>query len=123
MSISKSIKAMIYRYGESIKVVKGKSVLRARAIIQPLMYKNKMYLNGSALPAGTFDGGHYQMIAPADVDFGDFKGVIIEGAKNKYTLKRVEVVRADDSDLYIWAVLTPYYPFAQEDYGETKQCA
>ena len=54
---------MIYRYGESIKVVKGKSVLRARAIIQPLMYKNKMYLNGSALPAGTFDGGIYLPMA------------------------------------------------------------
>lgn len=123
MKIVNGVSIMINRYGESIKIVNGKKVKKAKAVIQPLMYKNKMYLNGISMDAGDFDGGHYQMIAPAQTDFGNFKTVRIEAKNFTYIIKRVEMIRAGDKDLYIWAVLTPYYPAGEDDYGETRLCA
>lgn len=123
MKMQNSVSFMINRYGESISIKDGNSVKKAKAIIQPLMYKNKMYLNGTAIAAGDFDGGHYQMIAPAETSFGDYKNVRIETKNFTYILKRVEVIRAADTDLYIWAVLTPYYPQGEDDYGEAPMCA
>ena len=123
MRIQSSVSYMINRYGENIRITDGKTVNKAKAIIQPLMYKNKMYLNGTAMAAGDFDGGHYQMIAPAETSFGDFKRVRIEAEAKTYIIKRAEVIRADDTDLYIWAVLTPYYPQGEDDYEESRLCA
>ncbi len=123
MKIVNSVSLMLNRYGESIKIVNGKKVKRAKAVIQPLMYKNKMYLDGTSIDAGDFDGGHYQMIAPAETDFGDYKYVRIEAKNITYIIKRVEMIRAQDKDLYIWAVLTPYYPMGEDDYGEARLCA
>lgn len=123
MKIVNSVSLMLNRYGESIRLVKGNKVNKAKAIIQPLMYKNKMYLDGVSMDAGDFDGGHYQMIAPSDTDFCDYKGVRIEAKNNAYIIKRVEMISADDKDLYIWAVLTPYYPSGEDDYGKTCMCA
>ena len=123
MSIIGSVGEMIRRYGESVKIADGNNVTKTKVIIQPLMYKNKMYLSGTSLPAGDFDGGHYQMVAPADTDFGDPKRVQIQAKNMTYIIKRLEMVRADNRDLYIWAVLTPYYPPGEDDYAEALRCA
>ena len=123
MRISDSVSLMLNRYGEKIRIVNGNKVCGAKAVIQPLMYKNKMYLNGISMNAGDFDGGHYQMIAPAQTDFGDFRSVRIEAEKNTYIIKRAELVRAGDKDLYYWAVLTPFYPQGEDDYEEIPKCA
>lgn len=118
-----SVTIMINRYGESIRIKNGESIKEARAIIQPLMYKNKMYVSGTSVSAGEVDGGHYQMIAPADAPFGDYKNTRIETKSSVYTFKRAEVIKAGDTDLYIWAVLAPFYPQGEDDYGKTPLCA
>ena len=87
------------------------------------MYKNKMYLGGTALPAGVFDGGHYLMIAPANLGVTDYRNTVIETADARYTIKRVERVKADNRELYLWAVLTPCYPPVEDDYDEYDKCA
>lgn len=123
MSVYKSIEKMICRFGEDILVTENMVRNRSKAIIQPLMYKNKMYLGGTALPAGFFDGGHYLMIAPASLKVKDYRRAVVDAMGTKYTLKRVEIVKADNKELYIWAVLTPYYPNAEDDYDEFDKCA
>lgn len=116
MSIYKSITAMLHRYGDDVTISEGGTERSGKAIIQPLMYKNKMYLGGSVLPGGFFDGGHYLMIAPVDSVISDYGNTLITDCGVTYTIKRSEVVRADNRDLYIWAVLTPHSPEAEDDY-------
>lgn len=119
MSVYSSITAMIRRYGDDITISESGNTRSSKAIIQPLMYKNKMYLGGSALPSGYFDAGHFLMIASIDEVITDYSQTLITDNGVTYTIKRSEVVRADNTDLYIWAVLTPYSPEAEDDYEET----
>ncbi|MBQ4569594.1 MAG: hypothetical protein IJA62_06045 [Ruminococcus sp.] len=123
MSVYNTIEKMIRRFGDDICIMEDALRNRSKAIIQPLMYKNKMYLGGTALPAGFFDGGHYLMIAPASLKVKDYRRAVVEDANAKYTIKRVEMVKADNKELYIWAVLTPYYPPVEDDYEELDKCA
>ncbi len=119
MSVLQSITPMIMRYGDDIEIECGGEVTKSKAIIQPMLYKNKMYLGGAISDAGWLDGGHYQMIAPADIEISDYRNTIITYRENRFTIKRSEVVSADNTDLYIWAVLTPCTPAVKDDYDDT----
>lgn len=123
MSAYKCIEKMIRRYGDDIKITENSVKKHSKAIIQPLMYKNKMYLGGTAVPAGYFDGGHYMMIAPASLGITDYRHTVIESMGAMYRVKRAEKVKADNELLYIWAVLVPYYPPAEDDYEQFDRCA
>ncbi len=109
---------MICRYGDTVTLSDSRRSQQEKAIIQPLMYKNKMYLGGTILPAGVFDGGHYIMIMPAQSEDWDYSDMVIKDGVSSYIIKRSEVIRADDCDLYVWAVLTPYGGKAEDDYED-----
>lgn len=119
MSIYKSVTLMIKKYGGDVAVrCQGEKTL-SRAIIQPMLYKNKMYLGGDMPDAGWFDGGHYMMIAPADISITDYRHTVIDYMGSSFVIKRSEVVSADDTPLYIWAVLTPWSPPLEDDYRDS----
>lgn len=119
MSVYKCIDVMLNRYGDDVTVKDKFGSFEGKAIIQPLMYKNKMYLGGEALPAGYYDAGHYLMIAPCDSFIRDYRSTLITAGGVTYTVKRSERVRADNTDLYIWAVLTLYNAPMEDDYAQT----
>lgn len=119
MSVYKSIDRMLHRYGSDVTVKDKFGSFEGKAIIQPLLYKNKMYLGGEFLPAGYYDAGHYLMIAPCDGFIRDYRSTLVTQGEVTYTIKRSERVSADDKDLYIWAVLTPYTAPLEDDYAQT----
>lgn len=119
MSVFETVTPLINRFGEDIELECGGKVTYSKAIIQPMLYKNKMYLGGDITDAGWFDGGHYQMIAPSDIAITDYRNTIVSSRGSRFTIKRSEVVSADNTDLYIWAVLTPYTPPVEDDYDDT----
>ncbi len=121
MSLYKCIDKMIKRYGDDITVKDKLGSFEGKAIIQPLMYKNKMYLGGDTLSAGYFDAGHYLMIAPCDGLIRDYRSTLVTCRDTTYTIKRSERVSADNEDLYIWAVLTTYTAPLEDDYAETPE--
>ncbi len=118
MSVYKCMDKMIKRYGGDIVVSDRFGSFDSKAIIQPLLYKNKMYLGGDALPAGYHDAGHYLMIAPCEGVIRDYPSTRITADGVTYTIKRSERVSADNRILYIWAVLTPYTAPSEDDYAE-----
>ena len=123
MREKETVSRLLGQFGERVIVREKSKVSKISAVIQPLLYKNKMYLDGKALAAGYFDGGHYLMIASADVGIEDYRNTVVEYKNTSYKLKRVEVISSGDCDLYIWAVLTPCAPLTEDDYAELNQCA
>lgn len=115
--MQKNISKMLQKYGNTVTVKDTFGTFEAKAIIQPLMYKNKMYLGGSELPAGYYDAGHYLMIAPCEDFIRDYRSTVITCAGESYTIKRSERVSAGEDNLYIWAVLTTYSPPMEDDYA------
>ena len=118
MRISKTITRMIKLAGGEVTIRDNNSVLKTKAIIEPLMYKNKMYISGEMLPLGYLDGGHYLMIAPAGIFSESPRGVMVSNRSGDYTVKRAETISAGGRALYVWAVLCAYGEAAGDEYDE-----
>ena len=117
MNIVRAIASAIKRFGNSVTVKNGEKSARLRCFIEPLRYKNKMYLNGVMLEPGYFDGGHYLFISSDSSVFdGGYDKSVISMGDDSFIIKRLERYRAFDKVLYIWAVLTPYIGMTEDDY-------
>lgn len=80
--------------------------ITVKAFVNPLLYKNKMYIGGKYLPDGFYDGGHYLYIGEAKIRLDDMPlGTIVECGENKYSIKHAEQYFMGDKALYSWAVL------------------
>ena len=81
------------------------TVLETHALIQPLLYKNKLYVELQPSEYGKFDDGCYLFLGPADSEFAADDIVIING--EKYITERYEMMYLFSQKLYGWAILRP----------------
>lgn len=96
------------RYGQtvSLHLPDGWSSGDFGAMIRPLRYKNKMYLDGVNTQIGFNAQGHYLYIGPSTHDItllADGAWILSHGIK--YRIDRAEKVRLGDSVLFIWAII------------------
>lgn len=117
------VSALIKRFGEEVLLSQQEIQQKTYAVIQPLLYKNKMYLGGKITPFGIRDDGHYLMIADIADKITDWGKVIVSNHAGKFSVKRAEVVSCGKDDLYIWAVITPCKEAVADDYEEYDRCA
>ena len=76
------------------------------AFIQPLRYKNKMYLYGVNTQIGFNSQGHYLYIGPPDHDLTTLEeGSWIKAGDEKYQIDRAERVCCGEELFYIWAII------------------
>lgn len=76
-----------------------------RALIQPLRYKNKMYLEGTHTPIGLNARGYYMYIGPADREISPGNGEWLESGGVRYEIDRAESVSFRGEAVYRWAIL------------------
>lgn len=111
---SQKVARLLEHWGQKVQVVTADEagnalVKEGKAFIQPLRYKNKMYLGGNYLPPGYADGGHYLYIGGPKqrIDLAPFDTVVRTAAES-YAVKKAEKVCLKDEVLYVWAVLQRY---------------
>ncbi len=97
------------RFGReiSLKSDDGRSSEIFHGFIQPLRYKNKMYLDGVYTVIGFDNQGKYLYIGPPKHDLTAFdtsSGYILCD-EVKYTVDRAEKVYCGEYPLYIWAII------------------
>ena len=109
MNIKKDIDKLIGRYGRTVTLYfPGKSGLNRtyKAFLQPLRYKNKIYLEGILSEIGFVDEGHYLYIGPAEHSLMNLPGKTeIRVGGDRYFVKRADQVYAGEQAIYTWAVL------------------
>ncbi|MBR5498145.1 MAG: hypothetical protein IKV76_09230 [Clostridia bacterium] len=98
----------INRYGRSVDVcdVRGKVVQKMNCFIQPLRYKNKMYMQDTPTDIGFDHSGYCLLIAPPWFDktaMGEY-GYIVAGNRH-YHVDRCDEIYFGSDVLYVWAVL------------------
>ena len=82
------------------------AVDRSGGFIQPLRYKNKMYLNGVNTVIGFNSQGHYLYIGPPDHDVSRLDSEQwIESNSQKFTVDRSEKVYFKNEVIYVWAII------------------
>ncbi len=96
-------------YGRSVCLTDGDAWTSEtfHAFIQPLRYKNKMYLYGIDTQIGFNAQGHYLYIGPPEHDLtavqdSDF---MIESGDVRYRIDRAEKVYCGESVFYVWAII------------------
>ncbi|MBR3987853.1 MAG: hypothetical protein IKK10_00935 [Clostridia bacterium] len=115
MSIYSSVFNELKKYGERITVTTEEGKTSFIGVLEPLLYKNKLYLGGEQLPQGLFDSGNYLLICPADVKLPVLGTAFFEAKEKKFVLKRSETVTMSSKPVYVWAVLSPYVRHKEED--------
>ncbi len=104
-----TLTSMMERYGRtvSLSMPDGWHSPQFRAFIQPLRYKNKMYLEGSHTEIGLYDPGYYLYIGPAAHDLTRLAAgaCVCAAGGEHYQIDRAERVFIGEKPLYIWAIL------------------
>lgn len=108
----KNFDAMVKRYGldVSLHLPDGWSSGIYQAFIQPLRYKNKLYLDGTHTDIGIALEGSYLYMGPANHDLTKLPSIayLIDCEKQKYFISRSEKVYFGKDVAYIWAILKKF---------------
>lgn len=98
------------RYGVKMSYINSLSKAKSfdfYAFLQPLRYKNKLYLSGVPTELG-YDGlNKYLLICPTDIDIGKIDGINYRlcFGDNAYGVDHYETVYSRNEPLYIWAIV------------------
>lgn len=107
--MEEQLAVLMQRYGRSVSLSTedGWHSPQFKAFIQPLRYKNKMYLEGVHTTIGIHDPGYYLYIGPAAHDvtrLGEDARLTAFGGE-PYQIDRAERVYIGENTLFIWAIL------------------
>ena len=98
------------KYGVKMSYIVASSKKQSKdffAFLQPLRYKNKLYLSGVPTELG-YDGlNKYLLICPADIDLGNIDGINYRlcFGENAYGVDHYETIYASGEAIYIWAIV------------------
>ena len=101
-----SVIKSIQTYGEDVTVINNDDTVLARAFIQPLRYRNKIYVGGEYRNLGMEYSEKYLYVGIPDIPLVENK-TIIERKDEKYLVKRVERYYVKEQVAYTWAILIP----------------
>ena len=105
MNIETKVSALLRHCGVPFTVTTGGKQLTSHAMIQPLRYKNKLYVELQPSEVGRIDDGCFLYLGPADITFkADDK---LEFADKKFVVERFENVYLFGKTIYNWAILRP----------------
>ena len=95
-------------YGRTVTLcdANGSTLNTFKALIQPLRYKNKMYLDGIYTEIGFNSQGHYLYLGPPEPDLCSLTaGDHLCADGMSYQIDRAEKVYHKDKVFYIWAII------------------
>ncbi len=108
MSFEKTISRFFKESGAQTSIHLGQMTYNVKAIIQPMRYKNKLYIELGRTELGFKDSECFLYLGPSDVDFsGAEMETYITTADRSYNVSRADRIMLGEKVAYIWAVLTP----------------
>ncbi len=106
MDYPKIVKAMLEKFGQSVKIEKQDGTeFSCCAVMMPLLYKNKLYVELQPSTVGKIDEGCYRFLGPEDAVFEPDDIVSFEG--KSYVTQRFERIYFCGKPFYTWAILRP----------------
>lgn len=120
MSLSSAVTNSISKLGGEVEISSRGQKVRARAIVEPLRYRNKIYIGGEYRSLGTLKRDRYLFIGTPDINLKENSSVI-ESVGGKYIVKRCETYFVQDRPIYVWAILVKFGQPLEDDYDTDKQ--
>lgn len=110
MALREKIKTAMENHGQRIYIHDGKVLsMPYNAFIQPIRYKNRMYLQDVSTVVGRDSKDYFLYIGPYDRAIDqENHNLVIESNSIKYSVVKSQPVRFDDQIVYIWAVIKEF---------------
>ena len=108
MRKSDNLESLLKRYGGTVYITSEKLNSEIfNALVQPLRYKNKMYVAGTNTEIGLAEENYYLYIGPGNKDLRKMgASVMLHTADGKsYEVQKSEKIYNGESVFYIWAVI------------------
>ena len=122
MSLLSCVDREIGRYGSSVTIDQGGDKISTKAFLEPLRYRNKIYIGGEYRTLGFLRREKYLYVGKSVHRLVENESVI-ETQGNKYIVKRCETYFVKDTPVYEWAILVPYGEEREDDYDtDTPAC-
>ena len=115
MSMMNAVISSISKYGGDVTVSQGSTRVRGRGIVEPLRYRNKIYIGGEQRHLGFMKRERYLFIGTPDFELVENRSVI-EAVSGKYIVKRCERYFVRDNAVYTWAIMVPFGERREDDY-------
>ena len=108
MDIKTSVAFLLEKVGEEASVFYGSAEKTVNAVIQPMRYKNKLYLDMTWGELGFKDTECFLYLGPPEADFTSLESeTFIKTNDRAYCVSRADRITVGGDIVYIWAVLTP----------------
>lgn len=90
-----------------MKVVSSDGEKQFKAFLQPLRYKNKMYLSSVSTELSYNNTRKFLLVCPADIDIENADGYnsIIKADENEFCVDHCELVYSGDEAVYCWSIV------------------
>ncbi|MGN1194864.1 MAG: hypothetical protein ACI4SB_05230 [Acutalibacteraceae bacterium] len=101
------IEMLLKKFGRKMTMTKNGEDKEIFGFLQPLRYKNKMYLNGVTTELGYNTTRKYLLISAASVKLKekDRENVIITASDGKYCCDHSETVHFGETECYCWSIV------------------
>ena len=106
MNVMPSVIKSIQTYGEDIAVINDDDTVLTTAFVEPLRYRNKIYIGGGYRTLGMKHSEKYLYVGIPDITLVENK-TIVKRKDNKYLVKRVERYYVGEQIAYTWGILIP----------------
>ena len=116
MSLLNCVDKEIGRFGSQVSITQRGTFVNTRAFLEPLRYRNKIYIGGEYHPLGFLRREKYLYVGKSSHRLIENESVI-EAQGSKYIVKRCETYYVKDTPIYEWAILVPYGDEREDDYG------
>ena len=110
------LRSMLNRYGETVEVYGSLGRVKARAFIQPLRRRHRLYINDKVIHAGYFDNSCKLYIGSPNDGYTLKEGTIIRSKAQDYVVMTSEDYVVGDETVYIWAILRLKNDLEEDDY-------
>ena len=100
-------KCFFEKFGRTMTIESPTATTQHKAFLQPLRYKNKMYLSGTLTEIGYDTLRKFVLICPADADITAVDGVttLLKFGDDDFCVDHCEKVFFGDKPLYYWAIV------------------
>lgn len=115
MSIFGSVLDTIKKYGNRVSISDGNAQVLSKGLVEPLRYKNKVYVGGKIRLLGKDQNEKYLYIGLPENKL-TVDASVIESNNCKYIVKRCETYYLKDYPVYVWAIMCPYGDELEDDY-------
>lgn len=104
MNLLGAVGAAIEKYGASVRIDTNGALTEGKAFVEPLRYRNRIYIGGQYHLAGMDRKEKYLYIGTVKNALTEDQ-TVVEANGAKYIVKRSELYYAGDVPVYVWAIL------------------